>query len=159
GKTLGRGLTGADGAFAVECASKLPVVDVEVLVEARNRNHAKDDPFTPIVVLDPSGAVYSASAPLVVAHDTSADLDVGTTTVASGVLPEGDGNPFNLFDLAVSAWQYLTGPQVGAPHDARGIRMHWPSVTGSWAMGRNAWIAADDGYDDAVILHETGHVV
>ncbi|HTE06413.1 MAG TPA: PPC domain-containing protein, partial [Planctomycetota bacterium] len=44
-----------------------------------------------------------------------------------------------------------------APRGA--VRLHWPSFTGSWALGREASIAAADGYDDAVILHEIGHLV
>jgi len=92
--------------------------------------------------------VYSLPAP--------ADLDVGTTTALRVVAAGDEGNPFDIYDLALAAWEHVA--TLGAqPHGT--VRVSWPSWTGSWALGHAAHIASDDGYDDAVILHELGHVV
>jgi len=159
GKVLGRGVTADDGSFAVFAKTKLPHADVCVRVETRNRERrALVGPFTGITLLSPAGELYAACTPVFAAHDSAQPLDTGTTVAQSITLAGNEGNPFNIFDCAVAAFEYVTGPAIGAkPRGA--VRLHWPSFTGSWALGRQASIASDDGDDDAVILHELGHLV
>ncbi len=159
GKVLGRGITAADGSFTVFAKTKLPHPDVVVRVESRNRERRLlPAPFTGITLLSATGDPYAAFSPVFASHDSSLPLDVGTTVAQSITVADEEGNPFNVFDAAVSAFDYVHGAAVGAK--PRGsVTLHWPSFTGSWALGRHAWIGSDDGDDDSVILHELGHLV
>jgi len=155
GQVLGRGLTSAEGDFAVACHGK-GLHDLVVRVEASNR--FREPGASPrLVVLDDAGARWSAESPVFQAHDVAVDLDAGTTTVEPVLAAGSEGNPFNVFDLAVSGWEHLSAATGAEPHGP--LRLQWPSWTGSWAWSRTAHIADDDGYDDAVILHEFGHLV
>ncbi len=160
GKVLGRGATDDEGEFAVACRSKRPTVDLAVRVEADTRTRARaEKPFPRLRVVSPGASVYAAFAPDVPGHPVGTDVDVGTTTVLKTDVSGREGNPFNVLDLAVAAFEYVTGPEVGFTKRGRSLRLAWPSPTGSFAIGRRAWIATSDGYDDAVILHEVGHLV
>ncbi len=159
GRVLGRGLTDGEGAFDIACkAGGQAVRDLLVRVEAGNRFRGPLDPPMPrLSVVDALGARWSAATPVFAAHDTAQDLDAGTTTVLPVVAAGSEGSAFNVYDMAVAGWEWLA-QRAGAP--PRGpLRLEWPSWSGSWALGRTAHVADDDGYDDAVILHELGHLV
>jgi hypothetical protein len=157
GGVLGRGQTDAQGEFAVECAAQ-GLHDVVVRVDASNRWARAHGAVAPrLAVLDDGGARWSAFSPVFPAHAAGTDLDAGTTTALSVLAAGSAGNPFNIYDLALAAWEHLQGSVDAAPHGA--LRVTWPSWTGSWAWGHGAHVADDDGYDDAVILHELGHLV
>lgn len=160
GRVLGRGATDGAGEFAIPCISGRDVVDLLVRVNCESKVRARASrPFPRLRVQTPDRAMYAAYAPTVVSHPTSQDLDVGTTTVLASSVDGQEGNPFNVFDLAVAAFEHVTGPEVGMTRPVGSIRLHWPSAWGSYAHRRRAWISGDDGYDDAVILHELGHLV
>ena len=157
GGVLGRGLTQASGEFAVDCKA-LGVHDIVVRVDAANRFAPQQGVLAPrITVVDDSGARWSAFSPVFPAHAAGIDLDVGTTTALAVSAAGSDGNPFNVFDLALAAWEHVHSACGALP--AGRMLIEWPSWSGSWAAGHAAHIADDDGYDDAVILHELGHVV
>lgn len=151
---LGTGSTGPDGSFEVVCTSA-GTTDVVVRV---NADTDLDGAFQRIRVTNGSNVEYTAFSPVFAGHDTSLDLDVGSTTVTK-ILSGGDeANPFNMLDMGVDTWEYLSGPLVGAAAGSA-VRIWWPEAGGSFASGLNAHISEDDGYDDPVILHELGHVV
>jgi len=157
GRLLGRGLTGADGGFSVTARSA-QARDVVVRVEASNRFRGPSDPPAPrLAVLDDLGARWSASSPVFPAHDPALPLDAGTTVALPVSAADSLGNPFNAWDMAVCAWEWLELHTGAAPRGP--LRLQWPSWTGSWALGRTAHVADDDGDDDAVVLHELGHLV
>ncbi|MBM3986090.1 MAG: hypothetical protein FJ296_10465, partial [Planctomycetes bacterium] len=153
------GLTGGDGAFDIACkAGGQAVRDLLVRVEAGNRFRGPLDPPMPrLAVVDALGARWSASTPVFAAHDTHEDLDAGTTTVLPVSVAGSEGSAFNVYDMAVAAWEWVEQRTGAAPRGP--LRLKWPSWSGSWALGRTAHVADDDGFDDAVILHELGHLV
>ena len=152
---LGTGSTDQDGNFSITVPSQ-GVVDLVVRVDC---DTDLDGGFQRIRVTTTSNAEYQTFSPVFAAHDTSGDLDIGTV-VAGKILAGGkEANPFNMFDMGVHASEYVTGPLIGAGNAPQTIRLYWPGGGGSFASGNKATIADDDGYDDAVILHELGHVI
>ncbi len=159
GKVLGRGQTDQDGEYAVASTSS-GLRDVQVRIEASTR-HAKlvGSPFARLRITTPANAVWSVSTPTASQHDTTAPLDLGTITALPVPIAGGNsGNPFNVFDLTVAAFEWLADSSLSVPQRGRATVV-WPSLLGSYAWKRKAWIATDDGDDDAVILHELGHIV
>ncbi len=152
---LGSGSTGQDGTFSIE-ATSAGVVDISVRADC---DSALEPTFQRIRVTTNGNSEYSTFSPVFNGHDTSNDLDVGTNTAGKILQGGEEANPFNLFDMGVHAWEYITGPLVGEGNANQTIRLYWPGGSGSFASGNDATIADDDGYDDAVILHEIGHVV
>lgn len=160
GQTLGRGFTDTDGEFAVSCRSGKPLVDLRARVEADNRSWAQSVKGVPRLRVTTNGKVlYAATSASVFDHDPAEDADVGTTTLTPVMSGSKDGQPFNIFDMAMHAFEFISGPEIGSTKRVRSMRLHWPNAIGSYALGNRAWISSSDGYDDAVILHEIGHVV
>ncbi len=158
-KVLGRGTTASDGSFAVSCRAK-GVVDLIARVDSDNRLHKKyAGPFARVRVTNAQNKVYAAFSQVLAGHDPVFDADLGTTTALAMSDGDDEGQPFNVFDVTVSAFEYVASPEVGAAHKRRGLRVVWPDPFGSYAWRRKASVAGEDGYDDAVILHEVGHVV
>ncbi len=159
-KVIGRGMTDNQGEFSIVCKSKQPTVDLLVRVDSESRTRAKvQKNFPRLKVVNPNRVVYSAFAPMEPGHPVGSDVDVGTTTVLKTVAAGKEGNPFNVFDMAVGAFEYVTAPEVGMSRKVRTLRVTWPSPAGSFSIGRRAWVGTHDGYDDSVILHEVGHLV
>ena len=159
-KVLAKGSTDDAGEFSIPCSTPYASLDVVVRLDSESRERARAQrAFPRLRVMTADGQRYSAFSPEFPGHPTTVDLDVGTTTVMKTVLGAQEGNPFNVFDLAVAAFEYVTGPEVGMTRRARTLRVVWPNPTGSFSVNRRAWIATSDGFDDAVILHEVGHLV
>jgi hypothetical protein len=159
GAVLGQGSTGQDGSFAVSCAVT-GAVDLLAMCES---DTSHDAGFQRLTVTPHSGVDYVLLGPVFPGHDGVSDLDVGTATAMKVTIAFKEGNPFNIFDMAVYSWEWLLGPEVqaGFTPPASGpqpVRCIWPSGGGSFAHSWGPWIGDDDGYDDAVILHELGHV-
>jgi hypothetical protein len=151
---LGTGSTDANGEFII-AASSAGTINVVVRVNADTNISS----FKRIRVTTNGGTEYSALSPVFNSHDTNLDLDVGTTSVLKTLSGGDEGNPFNMLDIAVSAFDYITGPLVNDTAIGGTVTMRWPGTGGSFASGTTLTMSADDGYDDAVILHELGHVV
>lgn len=152
---LGSGSSGQDGSFSIDIASQ-GVLDLIVRVDC---DSDLDGSFQRIRVTTTGNSEYQSFSPVFAAHNTASNLDIGTVSVLKITTGSMEANPFNLFDMGVSAWDYISGPLVGAGNAPQTIRLYWPGGGGSFASGNDAYIADDDGYDDAVILHELGHVV
>ena len=159
GAVLGQGSTGQDGSFAVSCSATEPV-DLVVWCES---DTSHDAGFQRVRVTPFSAVDYVLLGPVFPAHDGVSDLDVGTVTSLKVTIAGKEANPFNIFDMAVHAWEWLLGPEVQAgftPPSSRiqPVRCVWPTGPNTFAQPWGPWIGDDDGYDDAVILHELGHV-
>ena len=155
---LGTGYTQADGTFVVACTAAGPV-DVIVRCDADTDKNRIATGFQRIRVTNESNVEYSAFSPVFAAHVPPAPLDIGTVTANKILDGSDEANPFNMLDMGVSGAEYIAGPKVGAASVSTTMRFYWPAGGGSFASGSGAHIGDDDGYDDAVQLHELGHVV
>lgn len=151
---LGTGSTGLDGTFSIACTSA-GVTDVVVRVDADTNLMSS---FQRIRVTDLGGTEYTTFSPVFASHDTTLDLDVGTTLVLKSTVGSDEGNPFNCLDQAVDTWTYSMGPLVGAG-TVQTVRIRWPGGAISFADENVVTMADGDAYDDGVVLHELGHVV
>lgn len=154
-QVLGTGSTGQDGSFSIVCTS-VGTTDIQVRV---NADTDLDGSFQRIRVTTEGNSEYSALSPVFNGHDTNVDLDVGTTSVLKITSGGDEANPFNMLDMGVDAFEYITQGDIAGVGNVQTVRIYWPSGSGSFASGAGAHMADDDGYDDAVILHELGHVV
>ncbi|GJM20856.1 MAG: hypothetical protein DHS20C15_07710 [Planctomycetota bacterium] len=153
---LGSGSTDATGEFSI-VATSIGVADIEVRCDSDTNLNGS---FQRIRAINTSGSTdYSVFSPTFNAHDTSTPLDVGTTTALKITSGGREANPFNMLDMGVDAWEYITGPLVNDTPVGNTVTVSWPGGSGSFATGSSANMAQDDGYDDAVILHELGHVI
>jgi hypothetical protein len=152
---LGLGSTGEDGSFSIPCTASGPV-DIEVRCEA---DTSRSTGLQRLRVTTPSGSEYASLSPVFRAHDPHEPLDIGTVSIPPATVGTAEGHPFNLLDVGVHAFEYLTGPEAGASPLPYALRFVWPNPGGSFAVGSTANIADDDGYDDCVALHELGHLV
>lgn len=106
------------------------------------------------------GFEYSVLSATALAHDPGLDLDLGRLVVPIVKSGNADTNPFNVFDQGVNAFKFLLGPLIGAQAALRPVEIFTPTFFGgSSAPGTEIVLDNDDGLDDAVILHEIGHVV
>jgi hypothetical protein len=152
---LGLGSTAQDGSFSIACTTA-GITNVVVRIDADSN---LDGAFQRVRVTTESNVEYSIFSPVFNNHDPAGNLDVGTMT-ANKITSGGDeANPFNMLDMAVAAAEYVTGPDQSNGSTVSTIRVNWPGTGGSFASGSQAHMSADDGYDDAVILHELGHVI
>lgn len=153
---LGSGSTDQNGDFSIQ-ATSIGTADIVVRCDSDTN---LDGSFQRVRATNTSGgADYSVFSPVFSGHDTATPLDVGTSTALKLVSGGREGNPFNMLDMAVHAWEYITGPVVNDTNTFSTPKVSWPGGSGSFASGDTAHMAADDGYDDAVILHELGHVI
>lgn len=160
GKLLGRGRTDDAGEFLVLAKSKKPVSQLAARVDADTRERAKaEKAFPRLRVTNVYGETYAAWSSTLLDPAFDQTVDLGTTSIPKVYAGSRDGHPFNVLDMAVAGFELLVGPEVGVSSRGRGLKLVWPNITGSFALGRKAWIGSADGYDDAVILHEVGHLV
>lgn len=158
GKRLGRGSTDLDGYFEVACRAKGPL-DVVVRIDASTKHHKKAfGKYQRLEVETAHGDLWSAYTSTLSTHDPSTDAEFPPLVIEPVALLGQEGHPFNVFDMAVAAFDLVSAPPRSAKPRGR-LRIVWPNSLGSFAIKRQAWIATDDGYDDAVILHEVGHLV
>ncbi len=155
GAILASGSTADDGTFALNASLAL-VVSVKVRVDADTDLFGT---FQRVRVTTESNVEYVLSSAVVPVLVPPPTLDMGTLTALPITSGNDEANAFNLLDLGVRAAEYLGSPEIGAPAASQTFRLYWPGDGGSYASGNEAHISEDDGYDDAVILHELGHVV
>jgi hypothetical protein len=155
---LGSGYTNDAGEFSIVCTG-LGLIDVVVRCDADTNLYRLANAWQRIRVTTEGNTEYTVFSPVFAAHLVPLPLDIGTVTAQKLTSGSSEANPFNLLDMGVSAMEYVLGPAVGASPSASAIRLYWPGGSGSFASGAGAHMAEDDGYDDAVILHELGHVV
>jgi len=155
GLVLGTGSTQSDGSFSIACVAA-QVVDIRVRCEA---DTGLSSGLQRLRVTTEAGFEYIIQSPVFPAHDPTTPLDVGSMTALPVQAGSSEGQPFNLFDVGVSALEYISGPLVGASPIAQTLRIVWPNPGGSFTTGVLTRLGEADGYDDAVALHEFGHLV
>lgn len=154
---VGSGRTGEDGSFAVSAALPVPRT-IYVRCLSATANHP--DLNLQVMSNGQELALYAVTGPSVPGHDPGTDLDCGTLAATAG----GSGEAFNIFDAAVDAVEYyhaLSGQYPGPSWD---LTIFWQDGAGEpscWydEVYRRVTLADDAGYDDSIILHETGHYV
>ena len=155
GSILASGSTAQDGTFS------LPVVlggatDIVVRCDADTDLNGS---FQRVRVTTEANAEYSVSTVVFPGvMPATVVLDTGTTTALLQLSGSDEGGPFNLLDMGVAAAEYVSSPPINASASTQTVRLYWPGTGGSYASGNGAHISSDDGFDDAVILHELGHV-
>lgn len=155
---IGTGQTDENGAFQVPVAlTFVRTIYVRCLTDTQSdpliHLQVKDDPGA-------GGAVYAAAGAAVPGHDPWANLDVGVLNVAVG----GGGEAFNIFDVALKSLDYFQHLSGGYPGPAWSLTLFWRDGAGEYsnwydAVYRHVILADNAGYDDSVVLHETGHYV
>jgi hypothetical protein len=113
----------------------------------------------PVRVQTTGGTLYSTASAVFPNWNLSTDLPVGTLVAQKVFSGAQQGNPFNLLDMGLRAFEYVTLPSIGAPAPASLLILQWPGGSGSFTSGTSVSMAVDDGYDDATALHEIGHVI
>ncbi len=113
----------------------------------------------PVRVQTTGGVLYSTASPVFPNWNLSTDLSVGSLVAQKVFSGAQQGNPFNLLDMGLRAFEYVVQPSVGAPAPTSLLTLQWPGGSGSFASGTSVSMAVDDGYDDATALHEIGHVI
>ncbi|QDU68691.1 hypothetical protein [Engelhardtia mirabilis] len=151
GAILAVSATDASGDFSIPIVGS-GQMDVIVRVVARSEAFG-----AAVRVTNVANQVYSMATPTFAGWDLSTDLDIGTL-VSPKVFAAGRfGNPFNLLD------QFVVGvgaaQAIGAPSIPQDLQMTWPAGPVSFSSGTESSIAADDGYDDLVALHELAHLL
>lgn len=151
---LGQGSTGQDGSFSIVCTTA-GITNVIVRIDTDTN---LDGAFQRLRVTTESNVEYSTFSPVFNNHDPAGNLNAGT--ISANKISSGgkEANPFNMLDMAVAAAEYIGGPDLANGVTVGTVRVNWPGTGGSFASGSQAHMSADDGYDDAVILHELGHV-
>jgi hypothetical protein len=156
GAILASGSTAQDGSFALAVTLGGPT-DLLVRCDADSDLNGS---FQRVRVTTEANAEYAVSSAVFQGvTPATALLDTGTTTALTVLSGSAEGGPFNLFDMAISAAEYVSSSPLNAAASTQTVRLYWPGDGGSFASGNGAHISADDGYDDAVILHELGHVI
>jgi hypothetical protein len=152
---LGTGRTDEDGAFQVEVA-----LTAARTVYVRCLTATADHPLLNVQVMNHTGeqSLYSLAGPPAPNHDPWSDLQCGTLTAAAG----GAGEAFNILDAAVKALDYYYALSGEYPGPAWSLALFWMNGAGEnscWYddVYRQVILADNAGYDDSVILHETGH--
>jgi len=155
GTILASGSTADDGSFALTADLSL-VLSLQVRVDADTDLNGA---FQRVRVTTEANVEYSLFSPLLPVLLPPPALDVGTLTALPILSGSDEGNAFNLLDMGVRVAEYVASPLIGAAPSTQTLRLYWPEGGGSYTSGNGAYIGADDGYDDAVILHELGHVI
>ena len=152
---LALGSTADDGSFALS----VPLLTPKDLVVRIDADSDLFGSFQRVRVTTEANVEYALFSPVLPAVVPVPSLDVGTLLSLPVLSGADEGSPFNLFEMGVAAAEYVTGPLVGAGPSTQTLRLYWPAAGGSFATSNQAHISSDDGYDDAVILHELGHVI
>jgi len=154
---VGAGRTGADGTF--EVTAFLPVPRT-IYVRCLTGSTSHPDLNLQVLNDGQEQALYALAGPAVPGHDPGTDLDCGTLVAAAGA----SGEAFNVFDAAVHAIEYFHALSGEYPGPAWDLTLLWSDGAGEsscWYddVYRQVILADDAGYDDSIILHETGHYV
>ena len=157
---LASGSTDATGSFTIQ-VSESQTRDVQVRVLSTS-----NDAGVPVRVLEEgSGAIYAVSTSVFSNHSSSQDIDFTSTPIVA--LQFQGGEPFNVFDQAVDAMDFIRDLDGSYPSPAQRLTLYWRmgSNNGTYfsSFSRSVFLlglsADSDGYDDSVILHEIGHYV
>ena len=154
---LGSGQTDDSGAFQLDVA-----LTVARTIYVRCLTDTAADPLIYLQVKDDAvgGAIYAVAGSPVPNHDPWSDLDCGTLTAVAGA----GGEAFNIFDAALKSLDYFHHLSGSYPGPAWSLALFWRGDAGessNWYddVYRQVILSDNAGYDDSVILHETGHYI
>ncbi len=157
---LASGSTDETGLFAIQVnESQTRNVQVRVL-------STSNDAGVPIRVLEEgSGAIYAVSTSVFSNHPSNQDIDFTLAPIVA--LQFQGGEPFNVFDQAVDAMDFIRERNGSYPSPGQRLTLYWKLGTdnGTYfsSFTRSVFLLGlsndSDGYDDSVILHEIGHYV
>lgn len=154
---LGSGQTDDGGSFQVDVA-----LTVYRTIYVRCLTDTAVDPLIYLQVKDDAagGAVYAVAGSPVPSHDPWSDLHCGTLTAAVGAA----GEAFNIFDAALKSLDYFQHLSGSYPGSAWSLTLFWRVDAGENSSSydnvfRQVTLSDNAGYDDSVILHETGHYI
>jgi hypothetical protein len=169
GVIIGSGTTDGNGNFAISCFTNSLVINMTVRCDAANALDVNAQQFR---VMTEQGELYSVFSQELFGVLTDFNVFIGDVTALKVELPAAnqlfrEGNPFNILDIAVSAWEFIEGPTINAAPDEEALHLFWPGdesysymTIGSYNDGYlEVHLERGDGYDDSTELHEIGHAV
>lgn len=157
--TIGQAVTNEDGDFFMICNALVPVFDLQILCYSRSTLTS----FLPdIEVRNFSDNLYAINTQIFVDQSWNNNL-ILLPLAADPIESQGhEGSPFNALDMAVAAFLYLIGPEVGLTRPDELIEIQWRSglcTCVTTIEPTKVHLRAEDGFDDPVVLHELGHVI
>ena len=148
-QTLATALTSDAGVYVIRIAPTTAMVHVTAIAQSKTLRR-------PITVALPNNTVHGFASPSFIGNvDIQTDL---TVSQASGA-----AQAFNIFDQAVHTMDTIVADLGNATPTP--LRAVWSrgNTNGTFYTGNTIFMLGetsdDDGYDDTVILHETGHFV
>ncbi len=103
-----------------------------------------------------STAIHAFQGILVSAHDPNTDIDMGEVTMHY----RAGAEPFNIYDVHYEANDLVGSLEGGIRPTAYQIRYTLDYNNDSaYCSGGIQYIGGNFGYDDTIILHETGHII
>ena len=157
--------TGANGSYSVQVNVPPSRMLRAVALSSSSRAAAAGQcPVSAQVIPPAITAPFAVPGAAFTVPNGAASVSLGTLLVPELVVPlfglNAGGHAWNILDLAISAFQHITA--MGFPPAPQPVLYTWPVPTSgvSSAVQPNmAFIDFQSGYDDPVILHETGHIV
>jgi hypothetical protein len=148
---LASGATDASGYFSIAVTDAV-VRNVAILaltqsVKVLNLNYAVIDWNT--------SAVHAYQGILVGGHDPNTDIDMGAVTAHY----RAGGEPLNLYDASFDANDCIGSMQGGVRPTAYNIRYTLDVSNDTAYYNGVVNIGGNFGYDDTILLHETGHAM
>ena len=149
---IAQGATDANGYFSIAVTDAL-VRDVAILalttsMNVPNLSHYVSDWNT--------GAIHAYQGILVSSHDPNTGIDMGAVTAHY----RAGGEPFNLYDASFDANDCIGSMQGGIRPTSYNIRYTLDvSNDQAYYSGGVVNIGGNFGYDDTILLHETGHAM
>lgn len=146
---LAQGATDANGYFSI-AVPDAAVRNIAILALTQSANTPNLNYY---VTQWASTAVYAYQGILVSGHDPNTDIDMGAVTSHY----RAGGEPFNLYDASFDANDCVGSMEGGTRPPGYRIRytLDVSNDTAYWNGVVN--IGGNFGYDDTILLHETGH--
>lgn len=148
-QTLATALTSDAGVYVIRIAPTTAMVHVTAIAQSKTLRR-------PITVALPNNTVHGFATPSFAANvDIQANLNVSEAS--------GAAQAFNIFDQSVHTMDTIVSDLDNVTPTP--LRAVWSrgNTNGTFYTGNTIFMlgetADDDGYDDSVILHETGHFV
>lgn len=148
-QTLATVLTSDAGVYVIRIAPTNAMVHVTAIAQSKTLRR-------PVTVALPNNTVHGFATPNFAGNaDIQADLNVSEAS--------GAAQAFNIFDQSVHTMDAIVSDLGNATPTP--LRAVWSrgNTNGTFYTGNTIFMlgetADDDGYDDTVILHETGHYV
>ncbi|MBI4160964.1 MAG: pre-peptidase C-terminal domain-containing protein, partial [Acidobacteria bacterium] len=152
---LATGSTDASGGFSLFVADT-KVRDI--VVRCLTSTTYSPDYYLSTTNLAQNETVYAIVSPVFPDHSSDSDLNAGELLA----VPGSGGEPFNIFDTALDALDYLAFLNGAPLGPSEPLQLKWEANTGNPVSAfdlSSATITVGDeaAYDDTIILHEIGH--